>query len=241
MVNQDEGLNSGDEIVGTFQEIQVGAAGESASNLKNKIRMAVGILGVLIIGVLAVVFYNKSKAEKEQEASAALARVRTLYEGGDYKQALSGDPAKLIRETPLMGLQEIVEQFGSTENGKVAALYAGNSLISLKKHAEALGYYEKALGSSSMEVSVGATIGIAVCKEEQKEYDNAGEYYGKAAQLTLQPTLKDKYKLYAALSFEKAGNKEKAEKLYREILHGESMEYIGESKSGLTRLGMIVE
>lgn len=241
MANLEEMGNAENELAGSFQDKDDVSATISTTELKNKFRIGLGLLGIVIVAIVAVVFYNKSRNKKEQEASSALARVRTIYENGDYSKALSGDATKLIRDTPLLGLQGIVEQYGSTENGKVAALYAGNSLISLKKHVDAAGYFEKAQGSASVEVSVGALIGLAICKEEQKDYLNAGDYYEKAAQLTLQNLLKDKYKLYAALNYEKAGNKEKAEKYFREIIRGESMEYIGESKSGLTRLGMIVE
>ncbi len=241
MAIQDEMSNTDNEIVGGYQEKELATTLVSTTDLKNKLKVGLGLLGIVVVAIIAVVFYNKSKNEKEKEASAALARVRTMYESGEYAKALSGDATKIIRDTPLIGLQGIVEQYGSTENGKVAALYAGNSLISLKKHAEAAGYFEKAQGSASVEVAVGALIGLAICKEEQKDHLNAGDYYDKAAQQTLQTTMKDKYKLYAALNYEKAGNKEKAEKFFREILRGESMEYIGESKSGLTRLGMIVE
>jgi tetratricopeptide (TPR) repeat protein len=241
MANQDEIMQSGDDVVGRNQVNQSELTIQSTSDLKNKIRLGLVVVGVVIVAIVAVVYYNKSKDEKEREASAALSRIRAVFDSGDYAKAMSGDPTKMIRDTPLLGLKDIVDQFGSSENGKVAALYAGNSLVGLKKYDEAVSYFEKAQGSSSMEVSVGAMIGLGICKENQKDYVGAAELYENAAARTVQPSLKDKYKLYAALSFEKSNNKEKAEKLYRDILHGETMELIGESKSGLTRLGMIVE
>ncbi len=241
MTNKDEILNSDGDEVGMIQETRGYSNENHSSNLKSKIRIGVGIVGVVIITIVAIVFYNKSKSEKEQEASVALSRVRTFFDNGDYLKAVNGDPAKLIRDTPVIGLKDIVEQFGSSENSKVAALYAGNSHVALKKQSEAEAYFEKALTSSSVEVVVGANVGIAICKETQNKYIEAGEYYEKASQLASQKGQKDKFKLFAALSFEKAGNKEKSERLYREILHSETMEYVGESKSGLTRLGMIVE
>ncbi|MBK9249496.1 MAG: hypothetical protein IPM69_15620 [Ignavibacteria bacterium] len=241
MANHDEIVQSGDDVVGGFQEKQSDLTAQTPSDLKNKFKIGLMAVGVVIIAIVAIVYYNKSKNEKEQEASAALSRIRTVFESGDYAKAMSGDATKMIRETQLVGLKNIVDQFGNTENGKVAALYAGNSLVALKKHSEATEYFEKAQGSSSIEVVVGAMVGLGVCKETEKDYAGAADLYERASMQTTQTALKDKFRLYAALSFEKAGNKEKAEKLYREILHGETMEYIGESKSGLTRLGMIVE
>ena len=241
MINQDNAMQSSDDVVTEFTEKQSDQTLQSPNELKSKLRIGMMAVGVLLIAIVAVVYYNRAKNEKEQEASAALSRIRTVFENGDYTKAMSGDAAKLIRETPLVGLKDIVDQYGSTENGKVAALYAGNALVALNKHTEAIEYFEKAQGSSSVEVVVGAIVGLGVCKETTKDYAGAGELYEKASMQTSQTALKDKFRLYAALSFEKSGNKEKAEKMYREILHSDTMEYIGESKSGLTRLGMIVE
>ena len=140
-----------------------------------------------------------------------------------------------------IGLKELVDQYGNTENGKVAALYAGNALLNSKKILESEEFFEKAISSSSIEVVVGAYAGLGICKETKEDWTTAGDFYEKASQTTTQKGLKDKFKLYAALNFEKGKNIDRSIKIFREIIQGESTEYILEAKSGLTRLGMIVE
>ena len=241
MSKPEDMLAAGDDDTGMLQKSDFDLANKKSTDLKKIFRIGIGVTVIIIISVVAVVFYNKSKYENEQNASAALSRIRVIFESGDYSKALNGEATRLIRDTPVLGLKEIINQYGNTENGRVAALYTGNSLISIKKHSEAIEYFEKALSSSSMEVVTSALIGLAVCKETQNDYISSADYYERASQQSTQPTTKDKLRLYAAMSFEKAGNKEKAEVLFREILRSESSEYISESKSGLTRLGMIVE
>ncbi|MBK9248389.1 MAG: hypothetical protein IPM69_09830 [Ignavibacteria bacterium] len=241
MSKPEDMLTVKDEDSGMLLRPDIDLANKKSNDFKNIFKIGIGVTVIIIILVVAVVFYNKANYENEQNASAALSRIRVIFESGDYTKALNGDATKLIRDTPVLGLKEIVNQYGNAENGRVAALYAGNALVSIKKHSEALEYFDKSLNSSSKEVVISALIGLAVCKENQNDYKGSAEYYERASQQSTQPTTKDKLRLYAAMSFEKAGIKEKAEVLFRDILSGESSEFISESKSGLTRLGMIVE
>ncbi len=215
--------------------------GTTTTSLQRNLKLILIGLGIIIVAIVAVVFYNKSKETKEQEASVALSRVMAFYDSGDLDKALSGDAKKLVRGTPVMGLQAIVDQYSGTDNAEVAAVYAGNAFLSKKKYAEAEEYFDKGLNSESVEVAVASNAGIAICKESRNENAAAAEQYERASSMSKQPSIQGKYKLYAAMNYEKANNKEKAEKLYREIILGEASEFVVEAKSGLTRLGMIIE
>ena len=63
----------------------------------------------------------------------------------------------------------------------------------------------------------------------------------KASSISITPASKGKYAYFEALCREKLGDKEKADKLYREIIIENKSDYVGPSKSALARLGMIIE
>ncbi|MBI3259727.1 MAG: tetratricopeptide repeat protein [Ignavibacteriae bacterium] len=239
MANQEEMIENNNEV-GVAEELNYDGS-NTTSSLQRNIKLILIGLGVVVVAITAIIFYNKSKETKEQEASVALSRVMVFIESGDNDKAFNGDPQKLVRGTPIVGLKTIVDEYGGTRNGEVAAVYAGNALLAKKKYAEAEEYFSKGLGSESKEVTVASNAGLAVCKESKNEYSGAAEQYEKAASMSNQPSVIGKYKLYAAMNYEKANNKEKSEKLYREIIQGESAEFVAEAKSGLTRLGMIIE
>lgn len=240
MANQEEMIVNSNNEVGVSNELNYDGSNTTSSLQKNLKLIFIG-LAVVVVAIIAVIFYNKSKETKELEASVALSRVMVFVDAGDHDKSFNGDPQKLVRGTPIVGLKTIVDEYGGTRNGEVAAVYAGNALLAKKKFAEAEEYFSKGLSSESKEVVVASNAGVAVCKESKNDYSGAAEQYEKAASMSNQPSVIGKYKLYAAMNYEKANNKEKAEKLYREIILGESPEFVIEAKSGLVRLGMIIE
>jgi tetratricopeptide (TPR) repeat protein len=240
MANEQDIIEIDNQQVNSENEQETREGGLS-SLLNQNVRLILIGLGIVVVAIVGLIFYNKSKETKEQEASVALSRIMAIYENGDFDKAIAGDPEKFVRGTPTMGLQSIVEQYSGTANGEVAAVYAGNALLAKKKFAEAEEYFSKGLGSESIEVVIASNAGVAICKEIKNENAAAAELYERAASKSKQPSVEAKYKLYAAMNYEKTGNKEKAEKLFREIVQGESTELVADAKSGLTRLGMIIE
>jgi len=212
-----------------------------SNNVQKKLKLILIGVGIIIIAVVAVILYNNSKENRELEASVALSRVMIYYENGDYDKALIGDKEKQVRGNVVIGLKDIVEQYGNTGNGEVAAIYAGNALVAKKNYDEASEYFNKGTGSKSVDVAISSNAGLAICAESKNDNSTAADNYNKAAELSKQPSLQAKYYLYAAMNYEKKGNTEKAAKLYKEIIKLEVAEYVVDAKSGLTRLGMIIE
>ncbi|MBS1536745.1 MAG: tetratricopeptide repeat protein [Bacteroidetes bacterium] len=240
MANKEETAEFDIQEIGIQDEIPL-KGNFISNNVQKNLKQILIIIGIVVIAIIGMVIYNKSNESKELEASVALSRVMTYYENGDYDKALSGDKNKLVRGNAVIGLKEIVDQYGSTENGEVAAIYAGNALVAKKDYVTAADYFRKGLGSESVDVVISSNAGLAICEESKNENSASAEHFEKAANLSKQPSLQAKYYLYAAMNFEKIGNKEKAEKLYREIIKLNIAEYETEAKCGLTRLGMIIE
>jgi len=202
----------------------------------------IGSVIAVILIVTGVWYYRSVQAEKSAEASLALSRIMPYVEAGDIQKALQGDPTKKVRGNDIIGLIAIVDQYESTEAGKTAALHAANAQLSTKNFSEAERLFDIATGSSSPFVKASAQAGMASTKEAQNQFSDAASLYEKAVAMSEESGNKDKYQYYAALCYEKAGNKESAKTMYENLLaEFEFSEFAGEAKAGLTRIGMVVD
>jgi tetratricopeptide (TPR) repeat protein len=205
-----------------------------------KIVIAVSVVVIVIIGI-ALFLRNKSEADSAR-ASVLLTRVISYYETSDYEKALNGDPTKTYMGEEVKGLKYIADEFGGTDQGKIAALYAANAMFNTDKKKEAKEYYEIASGSSAELIKQGGTAGIAACYEIEGKYAEAAEQYLAASQLTNEDNIKSRFMFYAGLCYEKSGNTQKAESQYKEIIKlSEFGEFSPMAKSGLARIGTIIE
>ncbi len=212
------------------------------SFLKNNRNMVFAGVGALVIIVLGVVFYRNVQKGKEQEAALALSRISPYVEASDYMKALNGDPARKVRGNDVMGLLAIIDQYGSTNAGKTAALEAGIAEVALNKFDEAEKHFDQASGSESSVVRANAIAGMAACLEHKSNLAEAAKTYEKAAAAADKINNKDKYQYYAGLCYEKAGDKESAIKMFKTvILEFEFSEFSSEAKAGLTRLGTAID
>ncbi len=198
-------------------------------------------IAIVVIGALSYFFKVQSDA-KSNKASLALSRVLPFYATQDYDRALNGDPSVRVRGEKIMGLKAIVEEYGSTESGMLAALYAGNIMLDKGQVNEAKKYFETAGDSESELVVTGANAGIAACYEKENNFAEAAKLYEKTSKTATEGGIKERYLLYAGLCWEKANNKEAAIKFFREVIGlDEYSEFAGDAKSGLVRLGTIIE
>lgn len=216
---------------------------DQTQNFIQKNGTLISIVSVaIIIIVAAFVYFTKQAEESKINAADALSRVHEIYESGNYEVALNGDPNKMVRGEAVLGLVDIVDEFSGTEQGKLAALYAGNSYFALGDFDNAKNYFNKATDSEAKVTRRGANAGIAACMEEEGEFGEAASYYEKAANLSFENDIKFRYMYFAGLNYEKNEKKDKAVKLYKDIvLMSERSQYADEAKVGLARLGTVIE
>jgi tetratricopeptide (TPR) repeat protein len=206
------------------------------------------IIGISIAVVIAVALFfvirgivQKNQEEDRQQASVTLTRILPYYQANDCQKALYGDPTKTVRNQKIIGLVEIVDKYKGTKQGKIAALYAGNCFLTLNKTDKAIEYFDIALDSPSQIVMEGASAGLGKSNELKGNYKDAASNYEKASGYSITYGAKDRYQFYAGLCYEKLGEKDKAEKIYREIVNANRSEFVGPAKTGLVRLGTIIE
>ncbi len=197
---------------------------------------------VILLAVVGITYYRSAKKEKEQEAALALSRITAYVDANDIEKALNGDPSKKVRGFDVIGLVAIVDQYASTGAGKTAALEAANLKMIQQKYDEAEKFFDIAAGSESAFIRANATAGLAACLEKKNNFAEAAKTYEKAATMSEAINSKDKFQYYAAISFEKAGDKESAIRLFKNvILEFEYSEYASEARAGLSRLGTVLD
>jgi tetratricopeptide (TPR) repeat protein len=211
-------------------------------NNKTVIIISVAVIAVTVLFFLGKSMLEKSAEEKKIKSSLALNRVLQYFSTGDYQKALEGDPAMIIRGDKLIGLKAIADQYSGTDAGKIAALYAGNSLLMINKGLEAEKYFDIALGSDSKMIKMGANAGMGAVSEIKNDFKAALKNYQNAVDLAQNDDSKFRYIYYTGLCYEKLGDKQKAEEKYRNIIEeAKSGEFIRFAKVGLIRIGTIIE
>lgn len=208
---------------------------------KYKMQLIIALGAIIVIAVVAVVWFG-SFSSSEDQASLQFSRVLPYYENNDWEKALKGDKNKKVRGESVLGLEYIVQEYKSTEAGKLAALYAGRCLVELDKAKEAEKYFEIATGSNSNTVKQGAYSALAMLKELNNNPAEAAKLYEQAAGFAIEKEVKARLLLYSAINYTKAKEKEKAVKNYQEAIGlSEYSEYGDMAKIGLTELGIIID
>ena len=200
------------------------------------------VSGILILAIAAFFYIRSTMESSSLEASVALSRIAPYVEKQQFEIALKGDPSLKVRGQSVIGLLAIIDKYGSTKQGKVAALYAADCYMGMNQPEEAKKYFDQATDSESELIQAGANAGMGVYYEHKGNLKESAKYYEKAAELSGETDARERYLYYAALCYENSGSKDKAIAIYKDIiLTKEYSEFSGLAKTGLARLGTIIE
>lgn len=167
--------------------------------------------GVLVVVVIAVIFYLNHKNSQNEEAGVKLARVMDFYDAGAYLEAIEGRQG-----TNIVGLKGIVEEYGGTENGEIAKIYLANAYSMLGQYDKAYEFYEDYGGDIELFKST-ALAGQAGYYAVKGEYQKAADYYFQAANVSKDNVQRPDYLLQAGINYLNAGDKEDAKNLFQMI------------------------
>jgi predicted negative regulator of RcsB-dependent stress response len=99
-----------------------------------QITIVVGIIVLVVLGYFGYVKFIQDP--KEKEAQEAMFVAERYFEQSEYQKALDGDEKDA-------GFSEIVDKYGSTKPGKLAAYYAGICCLNLGEYEQAITYLKK--------------------------------------------------------------------------------------------------
>jgi tetratricopeptide (TPR) repeat protein len=168
-------------------------------------------LGAVALVVLAVILFMNYRSGQNQEAAGHLSKVMDMYDAGDFLGAIEGK-----KDVKILGLKEIVANYGSTENGETAKIYLANSYASLGKPDEALKYYEDYGGDIDI-YKASSLAGQAGIYSSKNEFEKAADLYMKASKVAKTIVMNADYIFLAAVNYFDAGNKEQAKNLLQTI------------------------
>jgi tetratricopeptide (TPR) repeat protein len=170
------------------------------------------LYGIILVVAAAVAYYyiGQQKVSNE-EAGIELARVMTIFDSGSYLEAIEGRQG-----TNIKGLKQIVDEYGSTENGETAKIYLANAYAYLGNYEEAFKYFEDYSGSIDIYKAT-ALAGMAGYYASKNDYRKAAELYKEAAGVVEVNAQNPDYLLSAAVNYFNAGDKEEAKILLQKI------------------------
>lgn len=179
-----------------------------------------GLVG-LLVGYFGYRYYQNSQ---DETAQAELFPAVYKLEADSTKKSLNGDG-----RSP--GLLSIADQYGSTKAGNLAELYAGIGLLKEGKYDDAIERL-KDFSASDLLVQARAYALIGDAYMEKKNYDEAADYYRKAADYKPNKYFTPGYLMKLATAYEQAKQNDKAIDAYNEIIekYAQSAEAVSAKK-----------
>lgn len=183
---------------------------------KKAIIIAVVAIVVIIAGVFGYV--SQISGPREDKASTMLAKGQTYFANQMYDQALKGDGAGYV------GFEKIASDYGSTDAGNLANLYAGLCYANLGKWAEAQKSLDAFSSKGDQMISPAAEAALGDAYAHLNQADKAVEAFKKAASMadskaeddtnnSLSPT----FLVKAGEILESQGKKEEALSIYQDV------------------------
>ena len=167
--------------------------------------------GVIALVIVALVLMSNKRAKDNETAAGLLAKVMPLYSTNAFKEAIEGDKTKNI-----VGLKEIVNKYGSTEQGETAKIFLADCYSMLGKTEDAYKMYDDYSGSVTI-FKAAANAGKANYFEDKKEYEKAADLYREAVKYSEANPSNSDYLLRAGIDYLNAGKKTDAKAMFDKI------------------------
>lgn len=203
-------LEDPDALEGKFEEV--------GDYFQQNQKIILGVLGVIILAAVGFIGYKFYVSNQDETAQAELFPAVYQIESDSLKKALNGDG-----KTP--GLLSVADSYGATPAGNLAEFYAGVGLLKENKYDEAIDHL-KSFSSSDLLVQARAYALIGDAYMQKKSYDDAIDYYQKAADYKPNKFFTPGYLNKLAIAYEQAKQNDKAIDTYNQIIekYGQSSE-----------------
>jgi len=179
--------------------------------IKNKKAIISCVVAIIVI-VAGVMIYNSYVAgPRADKASTALSKGQEYFAEQNYDKALNGDG------TEYQGFIKIAEEYGSTDAGNLARLYAGLCYANTEKWEEAVKALEDFDGADDQMISPAAIGALGNAYAHLNQLDKAVAKLKEAAKKADNNSLSPTFLVQAGEILESQGKKDEALKLYQEV------------------------
>lgn len=197
------GKSSEDKLIAFYYKSQ-----EYYEANKNKVYI---IVTSVVVVIALIFFYFNYKSKNNETAGIELSKIKGVYLNGLFQQAIYGDSLGISK-----GLQYIVDNYGSSENGEMAKIMLANCYYNLRDFNNAERYYKDYSGSNEI-YKAASYAGIASVYEAKNDFPNAANYYIKASKQSKLVTNNDEYVFYAIKNYSLANDNENLKKTIKEF------------------------
>lgn len=170
----------------------------------------------LVVILIAGYAYWRNHLDNNEKAATALGKILAVYDAAasdsrQYKFAIEGQP-----ESGVMGLKDIVENYGGTESGELARFYLANAYYYTGQIDLAIEEFNDFSGGDEF-IQASAYAGLAACYEAKEIYDKAALAYEKASNIVNNVSQASEYLVSAARCYGLSGSKDKAIALLKRV------------------------
>ncbi len=178
--------------------------------IEEHFKLVLGVLGAIVLIVGGYFGYRYYLNGQDAQAQKEMFQAVRYFEADSLNLALKGDGNNL-------GFEQIIEDYSGTDAANLANFYAG--VISLKqgKYPLAILYLED-FKSNDLLVQPRAFSLIGDAYMEQKKYEEAAKFYGKASSHSPNKYFTPTYLMKEALAYEKLNKNDKAKEAYQKII-----------------------
>lgn len=174
-------------------------------------KIILGIVGIMVLIAGSYFGFKYWVDSRDVEAQKEMFQAVRYFEADSLTLAFKGDGNNL-------GFEQIVEDYPWTPAANLAHYYAG--VINLKQGKFQLAvFYLEGFRADDMLVQARAYSLLGDAHMEQKNYEDAARYYGKASQHQPNKYFTPTYLMKEALAYEKLNQNEKAIQAYDRIIN----------------------
>ena len=171
----------------------------------------IGCVVDIVVCAGCALWYHNYSADKQTDASTAIAKAQENFQNGMFELALNGD------STGTAGFLKIASEYSSTKAGNLANLYAGLCYANLDNWEEAAKYLEKFDTKDDQMISPAAMGALGNAYAHLNQLDKAVSTLVKAAEMADNNSISPTLLIQAGQILEKQDKKAEALKLYKQV------------------------
>jgi len=201
--------NTSNKKTESFGEVQV-ALTKTEQFLENHLNLVLYVVAGIIVVVLGGLGINKYVlAPKNIDAKEQLFAAQNYFSKDSFNLALNGDGVS-------MGFLDIIDEYGSTDAGKLANYYSGISFLHLGEYEQAIKYLKK-FDTDDILLAPLTKSAIGDAWVELGKYEKAIDAYKKAISINSNDFTTPTIKIKLALAYEAKGDVAKAIGVLQEV------------------------
>jgi len=179
--------------------------------LQKNLKKIIILCSVLVALVIACIVGHMWMQNRSQKAAEALFPCEQYFQQGNFEKALNGDGQECV------GLLAVADQYGCTQSGNLAKLYAGLAYAQMGKYDDAKKFLEDFDGEDDEMVSPAAMGALGNVYANLNDNAKAAETLVKAAKKADNNVLSPHFLIQAGELYEALGDKDKALEVYEQV------------------------